>query len=253
MSIEFLALNWQLPANIKALVTTRIGGYSNASYASLNLATHVGDNAAHVQQNRQLLAQYLPQEPIWLQQNHTTNVLDLMRAPQNMNNAQHYEYDAAITDTKQQVLTVMTADCVPILITDKTGSFVAAVHAGWKGIAANIVAAIFVTLPANVAPKDLLIYLAPSICQRHFEIDYEVYQQLLQLGKEYHQFFYLQVKNGKFYGDLPGILTQQFIAMGALPANVTNCGLCTYCDSARFYSYRRDNSTGRIASCIWRE
>jgi YfiH family protein len=251
MSIEFLPLNWQLPSNIKAVVTTRKGGVSEGNYASLNIASHVDDNPENVLKNRELLRQHLPSEPLWLKQNHTTNILNLVSEAKALSTINHIEYDGAVSTNSNQVLAVMTADCVPILITDVSGSFVAAIHAGWKGIAEDIISATMANLP-QVVPSTVLVYIAPSICYNHFEVDWNVYQQMIELKSANYRFFRFNINSGKFNCDLISILQSQLIRHGVLASNITLSNYCTYCEERLFYSYRRDKETGRIVSCIWR-
>lgn len=241
-----LTANWNAPAQIKTLITTRIGGVSQNNYSSFNLAMHVNDNPNHVSQNRQILNEYLPNKPIWLNQTHSNLAIEIDNSTTDI----IHDYDATLTRIKNIVCTVMTADCLPILLTDINGSFVSAIHAGWRGVANNIISnAVNLT---NVRPKDILAYIGPAICQKHFEIGYEVFDIFTQLNSHNQQFF-IKKDNNKFDCDLAAIAKLQLINQGILANNITQSDECTYCNDKLFYSFRRNSITGRFASCIWIE
>ncbi|MEO8331592.1 MAG: laccase domain-containing protein, partial [Gallionella sp.] len=158
--------DWPAPAAVKALQTTRLGGGSVAPYRSLNLGSHVGDAPLAVERNRMLLNKLLPSEPVWLEQVHGTVVANADMAsclPQ---------ADACIARHRDAVCVVMTADCLPVLLCDKQGSVVGAVHAGWKGLAAGVIEAAVRAM--DVAPQDLMVWFGPAISQDAFEVGAEV-------------------------------------------------------------------------------
>ena len=169
MSTDWIKANWPAPANIKAGTTTRAGGVSAAPYASFNLATHVEDKLDNVNQNRSQLRSCLnmPNEPQWLEQTHST-VATLLPVKEAVPKA-----DAAYTVQKNVVCAVMTADCLPLLITNTEGTCVAAIHAGWRGMADGILENTIKKLP--VKPESLLVWLGPAIGAEVYEVGEEVY------------------------------------------------------------------------------
>jgi YfiH family protein len=249
---NFIIPDWDAPFGVKSLVTTRLGGVSAAPYDTFNLGNHVGDNLESVRQNRQILRKYLPSEPLWLNQTHSDNVLQISE-PDLVNNKTLAEnlllpHDASYTYSKNKVCVVMSADCIPILLTDKKASFVAAIHAGWRGVENGIIASTIGQICKDVA--NIIAYIGPAICKDHFEVGPDVLEMFTQKDKNYGLYFN---KNGtgKFNCDLTGITRSQLLKCGLLANNIYLSGMCTYCDKERFFSYRRDGITGRIASLIW--
>ena len=236
-----LNANWGAPKNVKTLITTRL----SPGNTDFNLALHVGDNYKNVIHNRQTLSTSLPNEPRWLSQTHTNLVLDL-----DTDAANGKSYDASITTTKGTVCAVMTADCIPILITNTTGSFVGALHAGWRGVQNNIISN---TINQSKIPaKNIIAYIGPAICTKHFEVDADVFEVFSKLDSD-NQAFFTSKNNGKFECDLISIAKLQLIKLGVLEYNISLSNLCTYCKNDLFYSYRKEKNTGRFASIIWLE
>ncbi|WP_373020254.1 peptidoglycan editing factor PgeF [Thiomicrorhabdus sp.] len=245
----FIHPDWPAPKQIKAMCTTREGGVSQPPFDSFNLATHVNDDPLSVLQNRELLRQsaVLPSAPFWLDQRHTQDMVCLNDV--DSESWQPIVADAAWTNQKQQVAVVMTADCLPILVTNKQGSLVAAIHAGWKGAAEGIVTKSIVALPDR--PENLLVWIGPAIRQSHFEVGEDVFEAFLSLKAENASFFQpLSVQSElKYLADLPGLVKSELQDLGV--RNIYDSGLCSYENEAQFYSYRRDGQTGRMASLIW--
>jgi len=249
---NFITPDWDAPSGVKSLITTRLGGVSAAPYDTFNLGDHVGDNPEFVRQNRQLLAKSLPGEPLWLKQTHSNNVL-WVTTPELLNGNTLAEnlllpYDASFTHQKNKVCVVMSADCIPILLTDKKASFVAAVHAGWRGVENGIIAR---TISCIGAPgADMLAYIGPAICKNHFEVGQDVFDLFVNLDSNNANHF---TKSGedKYYCDLTEIAKFQLMKEGLLSYNIYSSDMCTYCDKEKFFSHRRDEVTGRIASLIW--
>lgn len=251
LSVDNHELTKKWPRNVKTLVTTRSGGYSSAVFTSLNLGDHVGDKIDDVIKNRALLRSELPNDPVWLKQTHSNYVLDL----DNITKIRDYKttelnFDAVFTRKTNQVCTVMTADCLPILLTDRQGSFVAAIHAGWRGVENGIIRNTILAIK-HTSPENILAYIGPSICQSHFEVGPEVKESFIQLDSNNKQFFINGKIDNKFDCDVTGIATLQLINLGLKPENIYKSNICTYCNPKEFFSYRRENITGRIASCIW--
>lgn len=233
--------NWPAPSNIMAYSTTCEGGISSGPFYSLNLGEHVGDEPALVSYNRQILRRDLglKNEPHWLNQVHGKEV-NIIKGPSNG----PLTADASVTSLREQVCIVMTADCLPILLCDKDGSAVAAVHGGWRGLKAGIIEASINSMPCK--PKDIIAWLGPAICQSHYEVGVEVYKAF---GEIYKAAFKPSAKSGHYMADLYEIARIQLKAMGI--SAIYGGQFCTYEDS-RFYSFRRDaGKTGRMASLIW--
>lgn len=234
--------NWSAPKHVKALVTTRSGGYSAAPFDQFNLATHVEDDPAQVAKNRALLAQTyeLPSEPVWLQQVHGIQVVRAELA-----GADHIA-DAVTTSESGVVCVVMTADCLPVLFCDKSGSQVAAAHAGWRGLVNGVLETTRNTFTCDAA--DIIAWLGPAIGPKVFEVGDEVRAAYVEVDEALAAAF-SPGEPGKWYLD---IYYAARIRLSALGINqVTGGDFCTYTDRERFYSYRREQRTGRMASLIW--
>lgn len=242
MSVEFIVPDWPAPANVRALVTTRVGGVSLAPWDSLNLGDHVGDAPAAVAENRRRLRARLPAEPLWLKQVHGTRCVDAAHAdPGN-------EADAAFARTPGTVCAVLTADCLPLLLCDTAGRAVAAAHAGWRGLAAGVIEA---TVQSMGRPgENLLAWLGPAIGPQSFEVGNEV-RALFAAHDASAQAAFAPTHQGKWLCDIYLLARQRLAALGV--RRVTSADFCTLRDTQRFFSYRRDGATGRMVSLIWLE
>ena len=241
---EFIIPDWPAPNNVHALVTTRQGGVSVGPFASFNLADHVGDDPQAVAANRKLLRERVPQlpaDPLWLKQVHGVNCVAVE------NSAPGIEADASWSQTPGRVCAVLTADCLPLLLCDEKGSIVSAVHAGWQGLAKGVIEAAVNTLP--VPPASLLAWMGPAIGPKAFEVGADVRDQFLSHAAEAKTAFTL-IANGKWLGDLYMLARQRLNALGV--TRIYGGGECTVTDAQRFYSFRRDHDSGRMASLIWR-
>ena len=243
MSVHFIQPNWPAPVNVKALQTTRMGGVSLAPYASLNLGAHVNDDTAAVATNRQLLMPYLPSEPVWVNQVHGIEVIDAAQSTC-LQNA-----DAAFTTQLNVVCVTMTADCLPVLLCDKAGTVVAAVHAGWRGLCDGAIEAAVHKM--QVPKSEILVWLGPAIGPNAFEVGEEVRAQFIQHDQQATQAF--KPHEDKWLCNMYLIAQQRLKALGVtqIYGGGVNEDFCTYTDEARFFSFRRDNITGRMASLIW--
>lgn len=236
------AADWPQPPGVATLITTRGGGVSQAPYHSLNLGDHVGDQPAHVAENRARLAARLPGPPAWLNQVHGITVVDAASvtagsAPQ---------ADASFSRTPGAVCVVMTADCLPVLLAARDGSVVGAAHAGWRGLLAGVIEA---TVDAmNEPAANLIAYLGPAIGPDAFEVGGEVRQAFVQHNVHAVQAF-TDIGDGKYLADIYLLARQRLQAMGI--AAVYGGNSCTVIERARYFSYRRDGVTGRMASLIW--
>ncbi|MDP2806050.1 MAG: peptidoglycan editing factor PgeF [Gallionellaceae bacterium] len=248
----YLIPDWPAPKNIRCLQSTRLGGVSTAPYESFNLGDHVGDEPQAVAKNRQLLSSLMPSEPVWLQQVHGTVIANadvgscLIHA------------DASIARHRGSVCVVMTADCLPILLCDEDGTVVGAAHAGWKGLAAGVIEATVNAM--NVAPKKLMAWFGPAISQRAFEVGEEVRATFIAHNAQASEAFIPSPPRGegqgrgdekKYHADIYLLAHQRLNALGI--TRVYGGEHCTYTDSARFFSYRRDGVTGRMGTFIWLE
>ncbi|BEV08279.1 peptidoglycan editing factor PgeF [Methylophilus sp. DW102] len=233
--------DWPAPACVKALQTTRLGGVSQGSYASLNLGDHVKDLPQHVAANRQLLSPYLPSEPVWLNQVHGVRVIDAALS------SCLESADASFSTRKQVVCVTMTADCLPVLLCDQAGSVVAAVHAGWRSLCDGVIEATVKAMP--VEPARLMAWLGPAIGPQAFEVGSEVRAQFMAQDAQAEHAF--QAHGEKWLGDLYSIARQRLSRLGV--TQVYGGGRCTYREAETFFSFRRDGDTGRMASLIWLE
>ena len=236
-----LTPDWPAPAWVRACVTTRAGGASEAPYASFNLGDHVGDTPAAVASNRQRLSAHFGILPAWLSQVHGVNVAYA-------DPSQVVEADASWSDTPGIACAVMTADCLPVLFCDKAGTRVAAAHAGWRGLAAGVLEATAESLA--VPPGEVLAWLGPAIGPANFEVGAEVRDIFMASHPQAAAAFVPGVAEGKYIADIYALARLRLAAIGVTA--VYGGGLCTVAD-ARFYSYRRASQTGRFASLVWLE
>lgn len=240
--MELILPDWPAPPRVRAASTTRLGGVSPGPYEALNLADHVGDDPAHVARNRALLRDRLalPAEPLWLEQVHGRDCVDAGAA------APGCAADAAVARAPGRVCAVMTADCLPVLLCNRGGEAVAAAHAGWRGLATGVIEQAVVALDAD--PEEILAWLGPAIGPGAFEVGGEVRDTFVAEDPGAAADFRAHGP-GKWLADLFGLARRRLARMGV--TRVYGGGLCTYSDRARFYSFRRDGATGRMASLIW--
>jgi len=234
--------DWPAPPNVKSLQTTRVGGGSSAPYDTFNLGQHVGDDPVHVNRNRQLLAQLMPSEPVWLEQVHGTVVANADMA------GCQVRADACIARQRGSVCVVMTADCLPVLLCDRRGSVVGAAHAGWKGLAAGVIEATVQAM--DVAPQDLMTWLGPAIGRDAFEVGEEVRAAFVDVDQQAATAF-TPGMDGKWFADIYALARLRLAALGITA--VYGGGHCTFTERDRYFSYRRDGLTGRMGTFIWLE
>lgn len=242
-NLPFIVPDWPAPANVKALQTTRLGGVSKAPYASLNLGAHVQDDPIAVAHNRQLLSPYLPSEPVWVNQVHGTKVIDAGKS------GCLETADGAYTTQANVVCVTMTADCLPVLLCDCAGTVVAAVHAGWRGLCDGVIEAAIAKMPVKSA--DLMAWLGPAISPDAFEVGGEVRAQFME--KDAQAISAFKPQGDKWLCNMYAIAKQRLNNVGVtqIYGGGVNESFCTYGDTLRFFSYRRDGVTGRMASLIW--
>ena len=235
--------NWPAPKNVKAFASTRVGGFSTAPYQGLNLGAHVGDDLSIVEKNRDWLAQEakMPSAPIWLNQTHSTVVAQVSEPT-----TQVLDADGVFTSSSQVVCSAMTADCLPVLLTNTQGTQVAAVHAGWRGLANGIV-----ENALELFSGEVMAWLGPAIGPQAFEVGEDVLQAFVDFDSQAHQAFTPREAEGKWLADMSKLATQRLNKFGI--TQVFDSGLCTFQHKEDFYSYRRDGVTGRQATFIWIE
>ncbi len=243
-AVADIIAGWPAPPNVRALTTLRSGGVSLPPFASFNLADHVGDDPGAVALNRRHLRQRLrlPAEPVWLTQVHGTTVVDAARAAPNT------QADGSFTDRPDVVCSVLTADCLPIFLCDESGTRVAILHAGWRGLAAGVVERGIEAMA--VSPATLMAWLGPAIGPQAFEVGAEV-REAFTLGNAAAADLFTPGRDGHFFADLYALARLRLAAAGV--NRIFGGGLCTVADQVRFFSYRRDGACGRMASLIWIE
>lgn len=238
-----------MPAAVGALSTTRRGGISAAPYGDgagnggggLNLGLHVGDDAGRVMQNRALLQAQLPAAPVWLNQVHGSHVVDAAAV------AGVPDADASFTTRPGVVCAIMTADCLPVLFADAAGAVVGAAHAGWRGLAQGVLQNTVARM-REVGAGDISAWLGPAIGPRAFEVGTEVRSAFVDADPAAAPAFVVH-PGGKFFADIYQLARLALAGCGV--RQVGGGDFCTVSDSARFYSYRRDRVTGRMATLIW--
>jgi len=246
-----------LPAPVGAWMSTRQGGVSVAPWDSFNLGDHVGDAPQHVQANRQLLADTLGVRPVFLKQVHGTHVLDL-----DMHTPDGAVADACFTFAPGVACTIMVADCLPVLLWDVKGQWVAAAHAGWRGLAGQagvgVLESLWAALQARGAQASTTgVWLGPCIGQQAFEVGPEVRQAFLHDQPGLAEAF-RPGQGDRWQADLSALARARLQRMGLtqVAGNDGSPAWCTVSQPPLFFSHRRDavrlGSTGRMAACIWR-
>ncbi|MHB8623351.1 MAG: peptidoglycan editing factor PgeF [Sulfuricaulis sp.] len=243
-TLEFIYPDWPAPVHVKALTTTRNGGFSIGPYASLNLSNLVGDESGNVRRNRALLHEVLklPSEPLWLKQLHGNRVIDAFDA------APGEEADGCVTGTAGVVCAVLTADCLPIFICDRRSTRIGILHAGWRGLAAGIVEEGLrkIQLPTG----NLLAWLGPAIGPSAYEVGNEVRQAFVSLDRELAAGFTpVPGRKGHWLADLYELARRRLHAQGV--HSIYGGLRCTLRERNQFFSHRRDGGCGRMASLIW--
>ncbi len=244
MTLEWIEPDWPAPPRVRALTTTRIGGASRGPYAGLNLGDHVGDEPRAVRQNRELLQRELglPAQPLWLEQVHGCEVVRVER------DSGGCTADAAMTRESGRVCAVLTADCLPLLLCDRAGSRVAAVHAGWRGLLDGVIESALDAL--ELPAEQLLCWMGPAIGPDVFEVGSEVRAGFVERDPGSAAAF-RPSPAGRWLADIHALARRRLAARKI--GFVAGGGYCTVSNPGRFYSYRRDGVTGRMASLIWIE
>ncbi len=234
--------DWKVPSNVKALMTTVSGGVSEGDCAGLNLGDHVSDNPANVQTNREILQSAIGADVqlCWLNQTHSDIIVDLS------NYQGVIEADASVTTEKNKACVVMTADCLPVLLCNQSGTKVAALHCGWKGLYQNLIGK---TIDKYFADEPVVAWLGAAIGQKSYEVDDGLYQRFTALNLDYQSAF-INNREGHYLFDLTEIAKQQLQAIGVEKQQIFGGNFDTFTDE-RFYSYRQNAKTGRMATLIY--
>jgi len=246
---DWIIPQWSAPANIHAVTTTRLGGHSKYEFASMNLGDRTEDSIVSIAKNRNELYNLLdlPCEPTWLFQSHSNKVLRLYEDTNFNHNA-----DASYTTVENKICVVLTADCLPVLLTAKNGSVVAAVHAGWRGLADGILENTISTILhfGKVRPENLLAWMGPAIGPSMFEVGDDVRDTFVRHSVHAKKAFKaIPLSEEKWLADIYLLARQRLQDMGV--SEISGGNFCTATQYEKFYSYRRDGKTGRMASLIW--
>jgi YfiH family protein len=244
---DWIIPRWPAPSHVHAYTTTRIGGFSEGAFASMNLGDRTEDNTVAIAKNRNQLHKVLnlPCEPSWLYQSHSNKVARLYSdTPANQ------DADASYTTVTDKVCVVLTADCLPILLCAKDGSAVAAVHAGWRGLANGVVDNTVSTLLhfAKCKPDNLIAWFGPAIGPGAFEVGDDVKEAFTSQFPDAAKAF-SPIVDGKWLANIYLLARQRLHRMGV--TDIYGGEFCTATQYEKFYSYRRDKDTGRMATLIW--
>ena len=239
---SYLIPDWDVPNHIHSAMTLRQGGVSVGDYSALNPATHVDDNIDKVLINRQRIKETLalPSDPIWLNQTHSTRVIQADRVDGLMN------ADASFTSKTGIVCTVLTADCLPLLLCSKDGSQIAAIHAGWRGLLAGIISHTLKIMKIT----QLSVWLGAAIGSCCFEVGIAVRELFIKKHPQFSTAF-IQKSSQKYLADIYQLARIELNINGI--NHIYGGNFCTVCEPQRFYSYRRDQQTGRMATLIWKD
>lgn len=239
---KLIVPEWPIPEGVAACSSTRVGGVSLDAWSSLNLGAHCGDNPDHVEENRKRMFAmgHLPSKPVWLEQVHGKDVLRLTGEPYASKRA-----DASYSNTPGTVCAVMTADCLPVLFCNRAGTEVAAAHAGWRGLCAGVLEETLASF--DDAPGNIIAWLGPAIGPQAFEVGPEVREAFIEKDPQAVRAFL--PKGDKYLADIYLLARQRLGNVGV--TQVYGGDRCTFSEKDDFFSYRRDKTTGRMASFIW--
>ena len=241
---ELITPDWETPPNIHAFLTGRSGGESKNTYYSLNTSDYVGDDHESVMENRRRITALLPTPPIWLKQMHGNHIF----YASNKRPISDPKADGIVTFGSDVVCAIQVADCIPIALATVDGTGVAAVHAGWRGLATGVIKSAVSALTSNKR-QGFYAYIGPSICAKHYEIKKNVKDALLTSSDDEKAF--LCCGENKYYANLKMLAMLQLQRCGAYEIRVSP--FCTWCEKDTFYSARRDGLTsGRFSLLIWR-
>lgn len=249
---NFLEPVWTKSERVKAFTTTRFGGVSQPPFNELNLGLNAGDVPEDVLENRSILKKCLPAEPLWLRQVHGTAVSTPVSRLTHSTNP--YEADAAVTNVPNEVLAILTADCMPVLFTSANGEVVGAAHAGWRGLSSGVLETTILEMCAltpGLSPNNISAWMGPAIGSKAFEVGEDVLQAFSSTPSEVIANAFLPINDspGKYLANLYLLAEDRLRRAGI--NSIAGGGFCTHTDRTNFFSYRRDGVTGRFATLIW--
>ena len=239
--INFQLAQWPAPSHVKALTTLRIGGVSKGAFNSLNLASHVGDDPGSVAENRRLMSKrlMLPSDPIWLSQTHSNKVVNAELSNINV------QADGSYATRRGVVCAILTADCIPLFLTDQFGTRVCVLHVGWRGLAAGIIEQALSVM--HIETKRLIAWIGPGIGPDAFIVNYDAWKVLTVDGSLHRDAF---IKYGNRWLANLGQMVEERLELAGV-SYLHSSRVCTFKDPTHWFSYRRDGSCGRMASLIW--
>lgn len=238
--LDLIHPRWVVHKHVHAVITTRGGGASTGEFSALNLSYAVGDNQVHVDKNRRMLSGYLPSNPYWVTQVHGNSVVTAEASTPTT------KADALYTKRQRIVCGIMTADCLPVLIANNSGNEVAVAHAGWRGLAGGVLQQTISKFSSR--PSDLVVQFGPAICQKNYEVREDLVNRFVALDNLYRSYF-LPGSQGRFFADLYGIARHQLVQLGV--RSIFGGDQCTFTQKEAFFSHRREQPTGRMATLIW--
>jgi YfiH family protein len=249
--LDWIVPDWPVSSRVCALSTTRNGGVSTGAYATLNLGfttsqRATGDTTAAIDENRRRVERFLPSPPVWLDQVHGTKVAIVEDANTVRMREQPPAADAAITRERDVVLAILAADCLPVLLAERLGRAIGIAHAGWRGLARGVVENAIAAM--EVAPEDIVAWLGPAIGPSAFEVGVDVLAAFVDADPQAATSFNA-LREGKWSADLYALARRRLERAGV--GDIHGGGFCTHTDAARFFSYRRDRETGRMATLVW--
>ncbi len=247
---NFLIPDWNVPSHVHAAMSLRTGGVSEGVYKRLNLALHVEDDRTAVMENRRVLREslQLPSEPVWLEQTHSSTVVEVTRPDRFLKPVRsEMNADASFTAQSGVVCAVLSADCLPVLLCSKNGEKIAAIHAGWRGLLAGIISHTMTAMQTT----DLSVWLGVAIGGCCFEVGSEVRALFIAKNKQFAQAFTVTETPEKYLADIYQLARIE-CALNAV-TDIYGGEYCSVCDSQKFYSYRREQQTGRMATLIWKD
>jgi YfiH family protein len=247
-SLDWIVPAWDVPSRVHTLMTTRQGGVSDGAFASLNLSRGVGDAPANIEENRRRVEAFLPRAPLWLSQVHGSDVVDASARDVDRHASAPPRADAAVTRGSGVVLAVSIADCMPVLFADRDASVIGIAHAGWRGLAAGVLERTIAAM--RVDPASVCAWLGPAIGASAFEVGADVHDAFC-VGDPGASAHFARGRPDKWLADLRGLAHRRLAAAGI--GRTCDENACTFEDAGRFYSYRRDRTTGRMAAFIWLE
>jgi YfiH family protein len=241
-------VDWPLHKLVGTIQTTRLGGKSIPPYSSLNLGFHVGDNHETVLANHQILKEFLPAPAFWLNQVHSSEIIEVTDRVTGLSLQKRPKADALFTRLKNQPLAIMTADCLPILLASKDGQEIAAIHGGWRPLAGGIISKTVAKF--SKSNNNIVAWLGPAIGPSVFEVGQDVVDAFTCVNPS-HKGDFIEQENKKYLANIFSIAKRQLSDLGI--TEIYSEYECTYLQPEKYFSYRRDVQTGRLATLIWRK